>query len=152
MADQHAWLQPLVDAVVTHAQAIGRFERVNGHEPVSAPGNGLTCAVWPQEIVSTRSSGLRSTSILVMLSVRIFAPGMSEPRDDVDPTMVAALSNLLAEYHRDFTLGGLVRQVDIFGQHGRGPLRAVAGWLTPKIRVYTINLPLVVDGVWTQGG
>ena len=51
-------LGTLIDAAVSHALTTGRFEKVNGYEPKSAPGYGLTAAVWVQNVASIQGSGL----------------------------------------------------------------------------------------------
>ncbi|MFD6619983.1 hypothetical protein ACFWFB_32600, partial [Streptomyces albidoflavus] len=53
----------ILDGVESHAAASGWFERVNGHEPKSAPTTGgLTAAVWIDSIAPVLSSGLASTT------------------------------------------------------------------------------------------
>lgn len=141
----------LLDAVVSHAMASGHFERVNQHEPENPPGHGLTCAVWANRIIALRSSGLNSVSTLVAFDVRIFSP-MFDPPDAIDPTMVAAVDSLCAAYTGDFTLGGLVRQIDVLGAHGQ-PLDVRAGYLQQdgtKYRVMDIALPCIVNDLWEE--
>lgn len=143
----------IVDAAQSHAMASGHFEQVNGHEPKNAPAaGGLTAAVWADQVVTVRSSGLASASVLVVLNVRIYSSAQSEPLDAIDPTMLAAVDTLCAAYVDDFTLGGIVRQVDVLGQHG-APLGARAGYISQSgatLRVMTINLPLIVNDLWEE--
>ncbi|MEV8402583.1 hypothetical protein [Streptomyces niveus] len=143
----------LLDAAITHASSSGHFEAVNGHEPLNTPmSGGLDAAVWVDRIVPVRSSGLNSASVLVVLNVRLFSSSKSEPRDAIDPELVAAVDTLCAAYTGDFTLGGLVRQVDIFGQHGV-PLGVRAGYVQQSgdvSRVMTIDLPLIVNDLWEE--
>lgn len=143
----------ILDAALSHASASGYFEQVNGHEPANPPSTGgITAAVWANRIVPVRTSGLGSASMLVVLNVRLYQPSMSEPQDAIDPDMVAAVDALCAAYVGDFTLGGLVRQVDVFGQHGQ-PLDVRAGYVQQAgsvYRVMTISLPIVVNDIWTE--
>lgn len=52
-----AAVMEVFDNVVSLALASGRFEHVNQHEPKNAPGNGLECSVWMNNIVPIRPSG-----------------------------------------------------------------------------------------------
>lgn len=147
MLDIDAILAP----VVSHALTSGYFERVNQHEPDSAPGNGLTCAVWLDDLQTT-TSGLASTSALVILNVRLYTSTLSDPLDAIDPNLTRACSALIGAYAGDFTLGGQVRAVDMRGMSGVA-LRARAGYLPldgNTYRVLTITLPLIVDDVWDE--
>ena len=143
----------IIDAVVGHAAATGRFEHVNQAEPLTAPQNGLTAAVWAQSIEpAPAGSGLAVTSIRVVLSVRVYTRMIREPRDAIDPAVVDAVDALMAAYSGDFTLGGVVRNVDLLGAHGQ-PMRADAGYQTQDgapYRVVTITLPLICNDVWEQ--
>lgn len=144
----------ITDAVMSHAMASGRFEKVNGHEPMNAPATGgLTGAVWTDRVIPVRGrSGLDSVTAVVVLNVRVYASAVSEPADAIDPDMVAAVDDLCRAYTGDFTLGGLVSNVDIFGAHGQA-LDVRAGYLTQDgvpFRVMTIWLPCVVNDLWTE--
>lgn len=144
----------ILDAVVSHAQRIGHLEQVNQHEPKSAPTGVLTGAVWVQEIRPVPAvSGLASTSVLVLLQVRIYSNMLSEPQDAIDPDVLTAVDALMRAYSGDFTLGGLVKQVDLLGAHSQGGLFARAGYLPQDGRLYRvmdISLPLVINDLWTQ--
>jgi hypothetical protein len=140
-------------AVADHARTTGLFEKVNGHEPKNSPGSGLTAAVWVDTIDPVAlASGLAITSARVGVLVRIYTNMLQEPQDSIDPNIVAAVSILMGQYAGDFDLGGLVRNVDLLGQHGV-PLRAQAGYLEQDkklFRVMTITVPLIVNDVWNQ--
>lgn len=145
----------LTAALESHAATSGHFERVNGHEPNNPPGNGLTAAVWADSIRPVAAaSGLAATSALVTFMVRIYAQAQQEPQDAIDPNVLAATDKLMGDFTGDFTLGGLVKQIDLLGQHGT-PLGAQAGWLPfpdggGLFRVMTITVPLVINDAWTQ--
>jgi len=144
-------IEGLLDAVVSHAMASGHFERVNQHEPENAPGDGLTCAVWANRITPLRSSGLVTVTALVAFNVRIFSH-MFDPPDAIDPTVIAAVDALCGAYSGDFTLGGLLRHVDLLGAHGQ-PLDVRAGYLQQdgtRYRVMDIALPCIVNDLWTE--
>lgn len=142
----------VVDAVVSHALGLGKFEQVNAHEPKNPPGNGLACAIWADRIGGIRRSGLDSVSARLGLSVRIFTPMTAESADDVDVLVLDAVDALFTAYSGDFTLGGLVRHVDALGSEGAG-LDAVFGYITvdgAEYRVATITLPLIINDLWTE--
>lgn len=142
----------ILDGVVSHAMASGHFEKVNGHEPANTPSLGLTAAVWTDSVQAVRSSGLDQTTVQLVFNVRLYASAQAEPADAIDPNMITAMDDLCAAYVGDFTLGGLVRQVDILGAYGR-PLLVRAGYVQQSgavLRVLTITLPLIVNDLWEQ--
>ncbi len=143
----------LIQATLTHALKLGRFERVNGHEPKAAPGTRLTCAIWVQRISPVPTdSGLAATTARVELSVRVYSSMLAEPQDRIEPDMSAAVDALMGAYAGDFTLGGTIRNVDLLGQAG-APMEAVAGYVTVDttlFRIVTITVPLIVNDAWTQ--
>ncbi|WP_318205390.1 hypothetical protein [Streptomyces sp. SCL15-4] len=143
----------ILDAAISHASASGYFEQVNGHEPTSpAPSGGLTAGVWVDRVTPVRSSGLDSVTALVVLNVRLYTSAQQLPLDAIDPAMVAAVDALCTAYCGDFTLGGLVRSVDIFGTYGQS-LDVRAGYLPQDgalQRVMTIWLPCIVNDLWEE--
>lgn len=144
----------ILDAIQSHALTTGRFDSVNGAEPKSPPASpGITAAVWAQKIgPAAGASGLASTSIRLAFFVRLYTPMVQEPAAAIDPNLMAALDDLMALYSGDFTLDGLVRQVDLLGQFG-DPLSADAGYVVEsgvEFRVMTIVLPVIVNDLWEQ--
>lgn len=143
----------IVDATVSHAMSLGLFETVNQHEPVNAPGNGLTCAVWADYIGPVpEASGLTITTAYVIMNVRIYTPWTQLPYDGIDPAMMSATDTLFTAYSGAFSLNGKVRNVDLLGAHGT-KLSAKAGYIdqdSKKYRVMTITLPMVVNDSWNQ--
>jgi hypothetical protein len=145
--------EALLNAAMSHAMQLGVFDSVNGHEPKSAPGSGVTCAVWVQNIRPIPlASGLDATSALVVLNQRVYIPMVAEPQDAIDPRVVGAVTALMQAYTEGFTLGGLIRNVDLLGMYGV-PMDAQAGYLEQDkkmFRVMTVTLPLVVNDAWNQ--
>jgi hypothetical protein len=143
----------VLDAIVSHAMTLGTFETVNAHEVVSAPGHGLHAEIWAASISPVPVvSGLQRTSAVVVWTVRIRGSADTQPRDMVDPHMMAAVDRLMGAYSGDFDLGGLVRNVDLLGQASTG-LGARAGYLQQDgrvFRIYDITLPVVINDVWEQ--
>ena len=144
-------IQALIDAVVSHALSLGVFEKVNGHEPKSAPGNGITGAVWVQSIQPILG-GLNSTSVRFTLNFRCYTSMLTEPQDLIDPNLAGSADLLMEAVTGDFTLDGMVRSVDLLGAHGTA-LSAEAGYLEQDkrlFRVITVTIPLIVNDAYGQ--
>lgn len=142
----------LVNAVASHAFSTGYYEQVNTHGVRAVPGEGMRAAVWLENMRPVRSSGLASTSLLVTLTLRQYQSAYLEPQDMIDPDMLRAASALFEAYSGDFTLGGLVRNIDLLGAYGQA-LEAIAGYLEIAnfmIRVLDITIPIVVNDTFTQ--
>lgn len=139
--------------LTSHAQTLSRFTQVLGHEPLSAPGAGLTYAVWVTDLGPVPAgSGLATTTARLEFSGRVYALADSEPLDDVDTQVTDAVDALVGAYSGDFQLGGNVRKVDLLGAYG-APLRARYGYLpigSTTYRIATLTLPLVVNDIWSQ--
>lgn len=145
----------ILAALESPALAGGRFERVNRHEPKSAPGSGLTLAIWADYLGPLPAgSALAITTGLLVFQARAFSNLIAEPQDAIDPNLVAAVSDLTLRYSADFELDGLVRNIDLLGQSGRR-LEAQAGYLEQDrrlFRVMTITIPLIINDLWPQVG
>jgi len=148
--------QALIDAITSIAASLGRFDRVAGHEPIrNPPGSGLTCASWLQSMrPAGRSSGLSCTSAVVTLQTRIFMNALADPQDSIDPKLLQATHELMTAYLADYTLGGLVRTIDVRGSEGVA-VSCTAGYLeqgspTRLFRVMTITVPVIVNDLWEE--
>lgn len=142
----------ILTKVTDHAARLGIFERVAGHEPKNAPGNGISCAAWFQNVTGIRSSGLSATTARVEFQVRVYQNFISEPQDAIDPVVVGAVDQLINAYSGDFEFGDTIRNVDLLGNYGVG-LSAQAGYINMDgklYRVVDITLPLIVNDVWEQ--
>ena len=146
-------IEGILDAAISHASASGYLDEVNGHEAIHpSVSGGVTAGVWVDRVTPIRSSGLNSVSALVVLNVRLYTSAQQLPLDAIDPNMVAAVDALCAAYVGDFTLGGLVRSVDVFGSNGQA-LDVRAGYLPQDgalQRVMTIWLPCIVNDLWEE--
>jgi hypothetical protein len=145
-------LRDLIGALEDHAASLGQFDQINRHEPKSAPGRGLTAAIWVDRLRPVRTSGLNSVSVALDVMVRVYLPMLTEPQDEIDPLMLDAVDALCATYGGDFQLGGRVRSVDLFGAGGV-QLQAQAGYMQQDGRLYrvmTITVPCVVNDLWTE--
>jgi hypothetical protein len=141
----------ILNAIISHAASLGYFEQVAGHEPKSAPGNGLWASVFLGRVEAVGEvSGLDAATVRVEINVRITQNMLTEPQDDIDPVIAEATDKLLNAYAGNFTLGGLVRNVDVFGETGQG-LTAQGGYMEhdhKNYRAVMINLPVIVNDVW----
>lgn len=144
--------QALTDAVASHAGTTGEFDTVNTHEPKSKPGNGMTCSIWVSEIAPVSSSGLNAVSGLVEMTMRVQTPFKQMPEDQIDSLLMRATSALMASFAASFTLAGIVRNVDLIGQHSQGQ-RAKAGYVNQDGTVYRlmdVSLPLIVNDLYPE--
>ena len=143
----------IVAAVQSHAQAVGSIETVVTSEPKSAPGTGISAAIWVSDIAPAgEASGLAAVSAVLTLTVRVMKPMVSQPYGQVDPDLLTAACDLMAAYAGAFTLGGEVRNVDLLGRYGTA-MAAKAGYLRldkELLRVMDISLPLVLDDPWPE--
>ncbi|MEV7140765.1 hypothetical protein [Streptomyces tauricus] len=136
------------------AQETGVFGNVLGHEPVSGPGSGLTYAVWLADTTpSPQNSGLASTSARVVFNGRLYLPADTEPMDDVDVTLAAAVDKLFVAYSADFTLGSTVRNLDLLGADGEAMAVKYRYLQLDSVlyRTAHLTLPMIVNDVWAQG-
>lgn len=143
----------LVDAVSSHAQASGLFDRVQAHEAKNAPGLGVTAEVWLAQLRPIPGrSGLNATSGRVALNVRLRIPMTREPQDRIDVDLAAAVDALFTAYTGDFTLGGAAAEIDLLGAYGE-PLSGVGGYLEQdgqEYRIFDITVPIVLNDMYAQ--
>jgi hypothetical protein len=143
----------ILDALVSHAASSGYFDRVNAHEPKNAPGGGVTCSVVIGQLLPGRAqSGLATTTMVFTPKIRVQARADREPLDQLDTDLMTAAGVLFVAYCGDFTLDGLVRNVDIFGANGM-PLSCQPGYLEQDkvlYRVAEMIVPLVINDVFDQ--
>lgn len=146
-------IRAFTDALVSHALTTGRFAQVNQYELKSAPPDGLTGALFVRTLrPDTSRSGLNSTSVWLTFTLRIYLRMLTEPQDEIDPRILEAVDELLALYSGDFTLDGMIREVDLLGQSGTG-LSVESGYLDidrKMHRIVDITIPLGINDAWAQ--
>jgi hypothetical protein len=146
MAFDEAAANALFSALESHAMSLGVFRRVNTHEPENPPGTGLSCSITLGPMTASPNySGLTAVTITMNFLVMVYNPMQQKPLDGIDPAIIAAVSSLLGAYASDFTLGGLVRDVDVLA------LRSDPTYLNQdgtEFRVEQITLPLVFNDAW----
>jgi hypothetical protein len=143
----------LIETVASHAMATGYFDQVNQHEAKNGPGTSMVCDVT---ILSGRAlalaSGLDATSAMIVMSVVVYQSMLKEPQDDIDGEIMDAIDSLINRYCGDFTLDGLIRNVDIKGAYGQ-ELSWTMGHIDKSkqpVRAAEIFLPLVINDAWTD--
>jgi hypothetical protein len=143
----------ILNELVSDAATTGLFDKINTHEPKSAPRSGLTLAIWADSIEPfALGSGLNVTSALIVFNARLFTKMLQYPQDSIDPNMIIAVDTLLNKYSGDFTLNDKIRNIDLLGESGTH-LSAQAGYVNQDntlYRVVTITIPLIVNDAWTQ--
>lgn len=101
------------------AGRLGCFEKVRLGEWKSQPPNGCVFAVWANDFGSaTDGHGLATTTPLLQATARIYVPGIGKDEETWELKIVNAADLYLAALNAGFTLGGLVRNVDLLGAEG----------------------------------
>ena len=153
MAFDAAAGKALFDQLISHALTLGVFDRAASHEPKSAPGSGISYALWLDSIDPLpNASGLAAVSGRVAFGGRIYMSFNAKPEDSIDPRVLAATCALLAEYSGNFTLGGTVRNIDLLGEFGEA-LSAQAAYMEQDgklYRVMDIKIPVIINDLWTE--
>lgn len=153
MAFNQEAVNNLIDGVASIAMRTKLFRSVNTHEPKASPGSGLRLAIWAQTIEPiAAASGLASTSGYVVLNARVYGNMLAKPEDEIDPRLMTAAVTLIGAFSADFTLGGLVRNIDLLGAYGQ-TLSGQAGYITiagAMYRIFTIVVPCVINDMWDQ--
>lgn len=143
----------ILQALESHALALGVFDAVNRVEPKSAPRNGVTCAIWAQSLGPARGrSGLASSAGSAVFTLRIYTNMIQQPEDMIDPNILSAADAVLTALSGDFSLGGNVLAIDLLGSVGPA-LGATAGYINidgKMFRVMDITIPIIVSDVWEQ--
>lgn len=147
-----------VDAIAAalkdHAMTLGLFETVSGHEVKNAPGLGMHCEIFFNRFeLGANRSGLSVVSTKLIFSARLRTSFLNQPEDAIEASLLKAVDGLMTSYIGGLTLGGLIVDLDVFGMTGGTPIAGQAGYIDhggKKFRVIDIDLPLLVDDLWTE--
>ena len=138
----------LFDSVQSAAQGLALFQGVDKHEPENAPGTRLYCSIMLGPMVpKPAASGLNSVSGQITLLVRVWSWAMQRPLDDVDPEVVAAVAALMNELAGEFTLGGTVRNIDLFSMSAEPAWTEFEG---KQFRVMTLTVPIIINDMFAE--
>ena len=144
----------LFSAMLSEAAQLSIFDRKPiAHEPKSAPGAGMSFALWWGRIAPyPRGSGMAAVSGVVTFNGRIYKSFLAKPEDGIDPDLLTATCTLIAAYSGGFTLGETVRNIDLLGESGQA-LNAVPGYIehdSKFFRVAEITMPVIISDMWTE--
>lgn len=148
-------ISSVLDILISDAQLLGLFERVNQYESTNSPGTGLTAElVWMMgPTPMANRSGLASTSARVVYGMRIMLEFKNTPKESLDPAITNAVDLYINNLHGELALADAQGSfIDVFGMGGV-PLDAQGGYLTldqSTFRVGTITIPVIMENVWTQ--
>lgn len=149
-------LQPMVDALLTHASRTAAFDVIMSHEPRTAPTGRITFACWLQNIDPVaRASGLAVTSLRVEFLVRLFCPYVGPAAEDLntmDSDMAMRVGLLMSAYTGDYQFTPADHAIDLLGMYGE-PLRMRGGFATfdkTPFRICDILVPVIVYDVFDQ--
>lgn len=145
-------LTTIMGAVHDTIAGLGAFEGITFHEPKNAPGSNRA-ALWVDRLTTVApASGLDVVTGQLVIQCRIYNRFNGEPQDAIDPEVVEAASAIIGAFVGGFTVDELIRNVDIFGIYGF-PLSALAGYIHQDnvlYRVMTVQIPLIVNDLWTE--
>lgn len=143
----------IFSALESHAGSLGYFSSINLHEPKSPPDvTGAPALMFESGLIEPASvSGLRSTSFRWEVIARIYRSDIQPNEVDsaMEVELVTATAALMTSFIGGFTLGGLIRNVDVRGETGE-PMRGTPGWIKMDDTTYrTVDLliPLLISDV-----
>ena len=137
----------LFTAIQSMAQELGIFEATETHDPWNAPGNRLFCSITLGPVKPVTSSGLASVSGQVTLLVRVWSSALQRPLNKIDPEVLSAVCSLMGAFAGGFTLGGTVRDVDLFGMTANP---AYVDFEGKPFRTVEIQLPIVINDMFSE--
>lgn len=141
------------DRFVGLCKSTGRYERGGSHEPIAAPGKGLTFHVMMDGEAPIPDSGLNSTSTVVVWIIQSRLPITYEPKDEIDMRLAGASRDLCRRIVGGFTLDVEgVRSIDVRGRYGV-PVGWKAGYLFQDniwYRVFDVSAPVVLNDAWPE--
>jgi hypothetical protein len=140
----------LFKAVQSYAEKLALFQSTETHEPENAPGQRLYCSIVlgsPAITCDGGASGLAAVSGTITLIARIWSSATQRPLDKVDPEVLSAACSLMAALAGGFTLGGTIRNIDLFRMTMQP---AWADFDGRQFRVAEITIPAVINDLWTE--
>lgn len=139
--------------LLDHAKRSGLFNVARISEPKSKPGQGLTFALWAQNIgAAPQGSGLAATAGQLHLSARIYASMVSKDDEAFELAMIDACDAYMARITADYTLGGSCRNIDLLSEMGE-PCRWTFGYLNvdgSMYRIADLELYVIFNDLWPQ--
>lgn len=142
-----AQAKALFEAIRSYAQELAIFQAAETHEPWNAPGNRLYCSIQLGPVRPVTSSGLAQVSGQVTLLVRVWSSALQKPLDDIDPEVLAAACSLMGAFAGGFTLGGTVRDIDLFAMSAQPAYVEFEG---KPFRTVEISLPILINDMFAE--
>jgi hypothetical protein len=142
-----AQAQALFDSLKSAAQGLALFQGVDTHEPLNAPGNRLYCSIVLGPMRPVTSSGLAAVSGQITFDFHVWSSAMQKPYDAIDPEVLAVTASLMGVLSGELTLGGTVRNVELFS------MTAQPGYLEfegKQFRTMALTVPVVINDMWTE--
>lgn len=130
------------------AQQLAIFRATETHDPLSAPGEGLWCSITLGNVRPVSSSGMASVSGQITLIVRVWSSALQKPQDNIDPNVLAAACALMGAFAGGFTIGGTVRNIDLFAMTGTP--QWAPDFEGKPFRVIEISLPIVINDLFAE--
>jgi hypothetical protein len=141
----------LYAALESQAKALAVFDEVNTAAPVKPPEtkqNGVSLTIELGPWVPVPSSGLAMTSGKITFVYQLWSSLMQRPQSGIDPQVLGALAAVVAALSDGFTLGGLVRNVDLFGMSAEPGY--VPDFEGKPFRVIRLDVPVILNDMFEQ--
>lgn len=148
-------LKSTMQALQSKLRAMGNvYEAVIAEpsQPFTAPAQTkrVAAAVW---FVSWLPTLTLATSVEgFILNVRLHVDAFAKPQEEHELALTDTFSEFTTDIQQDYTLGGVVREIDIAGQFTDG-MSAEAGRITLSDKMYRIidiTVPVIVNDVATH--
>jgi hypothetical protein len=139
--------EALFSAIRSKAKQLAIFTATIGHDPENAPPPGVSCSIALGPVKPVLSSGLGAVSGQVTLMVHVWDFASKRPLDKVDPEVLAATCSLMGAFAGGFTLGGTVREIDLFA------MTATPGYVDfadKEYRAMVISLPVIINDMFEE--
>jgi hypothetical protein len=143
-------VEEITARLVSFVAEQGVVEDVNGGDIRHMLSGGLRAGIFVTDMTTIQSSGLAVVSVRLEQTIRLYERMQVEPSDVLDVDTLRAVDAICNAIVNDFTIDGIVRQVDVLGAHGQ-PLRARPGFLPvqeQECRIVDVIVPLICDDVW----
>lgn len=139
-------------ALLDHAKQQGGYE-VSRIGEFRKPTKGLAFCVFPSHYGSAVSgSGLADTAAVLQATARVQMPMTYQPEEALDGIVIDAADGYLGRLNGAFTLGGLVRNVDLLAEQGV-PMVWEFGYIVidqTAFRIADLPVRVVLNDQWTQ--
>ena len=137
----------LFSAIRSMAKKLGVLSTVIGHDPENAPPQGVACSIMLGTVKPVLTSGCAAVSCQVTLMVHVWDFAQKRPLDELDPEVLAATCALMGAFAGGFTLGGTVREVELFS------MDATPGYVNfegKEYRTMQISVPIVINDMFAE--